>query len=81
MVDHISSACAKYYSDVALSDTHTQIAHPINTEGLIPGHLSKWERPEKEQSQEASETWPGEAGLKGDGETSVRCWAFIPQRT
>ena len=44
----------------------TQIAHPINTEGLIPRHLSEWGKMrEKGDTQEAFESWPGVVGRRG----------------
>ena len=56
----------------------TQIAHPINTEGLIPRHLSEWGKMrEKGDTQEAFESWPGVAGLRGGGETRRHSQGFL----
>lgn len=51
----------------------TQIAHPINTEGLIPGRLSGWGKTRERDSHKG----PLSAGLGWLAETSLHSWGFL----
>jgi hypothetical protein len=75
VMDHISSARAKYYSDVAFQ-TDTNCSSNKHRRAN-PRTFIKVGKDEKGQSQEAFENWPSVAGLRGGGETFVYTWGFL----
>lgn len=74
--DRISSACAKYYSDIAfLTDTNCS---SNKHRWANPRTFIRAEKDERKgQWQKAFESWPGVAGLRESGETSVHSWDFL----
>lgn len=75
--DHISSARAKYYSDVAfLTDTNCSSNKHRRANPRTFIRVEKDER--KGQSQKVFESWPGVNGLRGSGETSCALLGFSP---